>query len=85
MKLFFKSKKRSVIWLFSACVLAVGVLCSVYTSLIAADYSDATTQAYEAEIARLNSEAREWENQLAAIRGDQSRAAEYGEYLTKQI
>jgi len=49
------------------------------------DYSDATTQAYEAELERLRREQAALENTLADIRNNQSSASEYGELLSKQL
>ncbi len=69
------------------CVLLVAMLTlgvSVY-SYSSNDYSDATTQAYEAELERLRQEQAALENTLAEIRNNQSNASEYGELLSKQL
>ena len=83
MKHCFKRVRRAAVII----VIAVSVL--LPTSGVFAyssnDYSDATTQAYEAELERLRREQTELENTLAEIRNNQSNASEYGELLTKQL
>ena len=73
----------------TAVVLFAAVAVMMPASGVAAyspnDYSDATTQAYEAELERLRREQTELENTLAEIRNNQSNASEYGELLSKQL
>ena len=83
MKFSLKHARRALLPLAiaaSALVLATGIF--AYSSN---DYSDATTQAYEAELERLRREQAQLENTLAEIRNNQSNASEYGELLTKQL
>jgi len=65
-------------------VLLTGLVVCVSVGA-SSEYSDATTQAYEAELERLNKEKQQIENQLAEIRNNQTSTAEYGEYLSKQL
>ena len=74
-----------ILAVFCASVFLSASLFTLMTSAADSSYSDATTAAYEAEIERLRHEQEELESTLSSIRGDQSRAAEYGEYLSKQI
>ncbi len=74
--------KRTASVLLVALLVCTGVTVNAYTTN---DYSDATTQAYEAELDRLRREQAELESTLALIRDNQSSASEYGELLTKQL
>lgn len=83
MKKYLKRIRRAAI------VLAVAFAVTVPQTGVFAygsnDYSDATTQAYEAELERLRREQEQLEGTLAEIRNNQSNASEYGELLTKQL
>ena len=69
-----------------AALLVAFALCSAGVYAYSSnDYSDATTQAYEAELERLRREQAALENTLADIRNNQSSASEYGELLSKQL
>ncbi len=83
MKHCFKHVRRAALLLVTA--VAVLIPTSGVFAYSSNDYSDATTQAYEAELERLRREQAQLENTLAEIRNNQSNASEYGELLTKQL
>ena len=65
--------KRTASVLLVALLVCTGVTVNAYTTN---DYSDATTQAYEAELDRLRREQAELESTLAQIRDNKSSASE---------
>lgn len=80
-------EKRKTLLKLLACflfVLFVGIACFSFVTF-GSDYSDATTQAYEKELDRLEKEQKEIERKLAELSQNQDAAEEYAEYLIKQL